>query len=145
MHPCFPLFPTGIISTGQMHLYLAVFFHRDYFDRLNASLLSSFSPQGLFRPAGCISIFLFFTTGIISPRSDTSPSLKESLPVHSVNFRFICPGTEREKGRMKNFRFPHVLSGHLKITRPSPWQVIFSLRSALQHIRRLQKHGTASA
>ena len=23
------------------------------------------------------------------------------------NFRFICPGTE--KGRMKNFRFPHVL------------------------------------
>ncbi len=28
---------TGIISTGQMHLYLAFLFHRDYFDRLDSS------------------------------------------------------------------------------------------------------------
>ena len=40
---------TGIISTGQMHLYLALFFRRDYF-----------------APSGCISIFLFCFTGIIS-------------------------------------------------------------------------------
>ena len=162
MHPCFPLFP-----------------HRDYFDQPDSSLSCSFAPQGLFRPAGCISIFLFFTTGIISPRSNASlsccflpqglfrptecipaflffptgiistsrihlclalllhrdysdrpdsslacffapqglfrpgqtrpPSLKASLPGHADKFRFMCPGTEREKGRMKNFRFPHVL------------------------------------
>ena len=40
---------TGIISTGRMHLYLALLPHRDYF-----------------APAGCISIFLFCSTGIIS-------------------------------------------------------------------------------
>ena len=57
---------TGIISTGRMHLYLALFFHRDYFHRPDASLSSSFVPQGLFRPAECISIFLFCFTGIIS-------------------------------------------------------------------------------
>ena len=57
---------TGIISAGQMHLYLALFFHRDYFCRPDTSLSSSFAPQGLFPPAGCISIFLFCFTGIIS-------------------------------------------------------------------------------
>ena len=110
-----------------MHPYLALLFRRDYFDRSDASLSYSFAPQGLFRPTGCIPAFLFFPTGIISTRSDASlscsfvpqglfrpgqtrpPSLKASLPGHSVNFRFIYPGTEREKGRMKNFRFPHVL------------------------------------
>ena len=50
----------------RMHLYLALLLHRDYFRRPNASLSSSFAPQGLFRPAGCISIFLFCPTGIIS-------------------------------------------------------------------------------
>ena len=49
-----------------MHLYLAFFLHRDYFGRLNASLSCSFPPQGLFRPAECISILLFCSTGIIS-------------------------------------------------------------------------------
>ena len=39
-----------IILTGQMHLYLAFLFHRDYFDRPDASLACSFSPQGLFPP-----------------------------------------------------------------------------------------------
>ena len=59
-------FTTGIISTGQMHLYPAFLLHRDYFGRLNASLLSSFFPQGLFRPAGFISVLLFCSAGIIS-------------------------------------------------------------------------------
>ena len=56
----------GIISAGRMHLYLALLLHRDYFRRPNASLSCSFAPQGLFPPAGCISIFLFCSTGIIS-------------------------------------------------------------------------------
>ena len=57
----------GMISAGRMHLYLALLFHRDYFARLDASLSGSFVPQGLFRPAECISIGLFCSTGIISP------------------------------------------------------------------------------
>ena len=65
---------TGIISAGQLHLYLALLLHRDYFDRSDASLSGSFAPQGLFRPAGCISILLFCSTGIIPPRSDASLS-----------------------------------------------------------------------
>ena len=59
-------FSTGIISAGQIHLYLALFPHRDYFGRPDSSLSCSFSPQGLFRSAGFISILLFFSTGIIS-------------------------------------------------------------------------------
>ena len=59
-------FFTGIISAGRIHLYLALFLHRDYFDRPDSSLPCSFVPQGLFRPAGFISILLFFFTGIIS-------------------------------------------------------------------------------
>ena len=84
MHPCLPLLLhrdyfapsgcisiflfcfTGIISTGRMHLYLPLLLHRDYFHRPDASLPSSFVPQGLFPPVGCISIFLFCSTGIIS-------------------------------------------------------------------------------
>ena len=41
---------TGIISASQIHPRLALLFHRDYFNRLNASLSGSFVPQGLFRP-----------------------------------------------------------------------------------------------
>ena len=55
-----------IISASQIHLYLALFLHRDYFGRPDSSLSCSFSPQGLFRPTGFISILLFFSTGIIS-------------------------------------------------------------------------------
>ena len=69
---CFSV-PQGLFRPDQMHLYLALLCHRDYFGRLNASLSCSFAPQRLFQPAGCIPIFLFFTAGIISPRSDTSP------------------------------------------------------------------------
>ena len=57
---------TGIISAVQMHLYLALLRHRDYFSRPDSSLSGSFAPQGLFRPAECISIWLFCSTGIIS-------------------------------------------------------------------------------
>ena len=64
--PTFLFCPTGIISAGRMHLYLALFFHRDYFRRPDSSLSCSFAPQGLFPPPGCISIFLFCSTGIIS-------------------------------------------------------------------------------
>ena len=56
---------TGIISADRMHLYLAFLFHRDYFGQPDASLSSSFSPQGLFRPTECIPAFLFCPTGII--------------------------------------------------------------------------------
>ena len=64
---------TEIISTGRMHLYLPLFHHKDYFHRPDSSLSCFFVPQGLFPPARCIPILLFFITGIISPRSDTSP------------------------------------------------------------------------
>ena len=57
---------TGIISAGRIHPYLPLLSHRDYFRRPNASLSSSFAPQGLFRPAKRISISLFCSTGIIS-------------------------------------------------------------------------------
>ena len=56
----------GIISAARMHPQLALLLHRDYFQRPDASLSCSFAPQGLFPPAGCISIFLFCLTGIIS-------------------------------------------------------------------------------
>ena len=46
---------TEIISTGQMHLCLALLSHRDYFRRPDASLSCFSVPQGLFRPAECIS------------------------------------------------------------------------------------------
>ena len=84
--------PQRLLYPGQMHLYLALLCRRDYFDRLNASLSGFFVPQGLFRPAECISIWLFCTAGIISTDRmhpiTGRPSLKTSLPGHSVNFRF---------------------------------------------------------
>ena len=77
----------GIISSAQMHLYLALFFHRDYFRRPDSSPACFFhhrdycdrpasSPacffvlQGLFRPFRFISILLFFSAGIISDCDD---------------------------------------------------------------------------
>ena len=58
--------PTGIISAARIHLYLALLFHKDYFNRPDSSLSCSFAPQGLFRPAEYISIWLFCSTEIIS-------------------------------------------------------------------------------
>ena len=65
---------TGIISAARIHLYLALFFHRDYFGRSDASLSCSFSPQGLFPPPGFIPSLLFCSTGMILPQSDASLS-----------------------------------------------------------------------
>ena len=62
---------TRIISAGRMHSYLPLFHRRDYFSRPDASLSSSFSPQGLFR------------LGQIRPSS-----LKPSLSDPSVDLRF---------------------------------------------------------
>ena len=59
-------FSAGIISAGRIHLYLALFLHRDYFGQPDSSLSCSFVLQGLFRPARFISILLLFSTGIIS-------------------------------------------------------------------------------
>ncbi|MGO5222174.1 hypothetical protein ACTQ4Q_07085 [Bacillota bacterium LCP21S3_D9] len=82
----------GMISAGRMHLYLALLFHRDYFTPVRCISIWLFVPQGLFRPAECIFIWLFCTAGIISPARmhpiTGRPSLKTSLPGHSVKFRF---------------------------------------------------------
>ena len=56
----------GMISSAQMHLYLALFLRRDYFRRPDSSPACFFVPQGLFRPPGFILILLFFSTGIIA-------------------------------------------------------------------------------
>ena len=64
--PSLLFFSTGIISIGQIHLWLALLFRRDYFGRLDSSPACSFSTQGLFRPPGFIPSLLFFPTGIIS-------------------------------------------------------------------------------
>ena len=57
---------TGIISAVRIHLYLTLLLHRDYFGRPNSSLSGFSAPQGLFRPPGFISIWIFCSTGIIS-------------------------------------------------------------------------------
>ena len=64
----------GIISAARMHPQLALLLHRDYFDRPDASLSSSFAPQRLFLPPGFIPSLLFCSTGIILLRSDASLS-----------------------------------------------------------------------
>ncbi len=43
--------PQGLLYPGQMHLYLALLSHRDYFARPDASLSDSFAPQGLLYPS----------------------------------------------------------------------------------------------
>ena len=58
--------PQGLFCPGQMHLYLDLLLHRDYFSRSDSSLSGFSVPQGLFRPLGFISIWLFCSTGIIS-------------------------------------------------------------------------------
>ena len=64
--PSLLFFSAGIISSAQMHLYLALFLHRDYCDRSDSSLSCSFLPQGLFPPPGFIPSLLFSSAGIIS-------------------------------------------------------------------------------
>ena len=90
--PILHFFATEIISTGQIHPCLAFLFHRDYFRQPDSSPSGSFVPQGLFQPAECISVGLFCTAGIISTDRmhpiTGRPSLKTSLPGHSVKFQF---------------------------------------------------------
>ena len=50
---------TGIISAVWIHLYLALLFHKDYFNRPDSSLSGSFAPQGLFCP-GLMHLYLAF-------------------------------------------------------------------------------------
>ena len=103
---CIPTFlfcPTGIISAGRMHLYLPLLLHRDDFHRPNASLSSSFVPQGLFPAAGCIPILLFCSTGIISAgrmhlylalllHRDYFDRSDSSLPSSFAPQGLFCPG-----------------------------------------------------
>ena len=80
----------GIISPGWMHLYLALLFHRDYFT-----------------PVRCISIWLFCAAGIISPTRmhpiTGRPSLKTSLPGHSVKFIFSFIESKRKSSLFWHF------------------------------------------
>ena len=66
IHPSLAFSSAGIISAAQMHLYLALFFRRDYFRHPDSSLSCSSVLQGLLPPPGFISILLFFTAGITS-------------------------------------------------------------------------------
>ena len=80
-------FTTGMISAARMHLYLALLLHRDDFHRPNASLSCSFAPQGLFCPGRMyLYLALFFHRDDFAPVGCV-PSLRTSLPGHSVNFR----------------------------------------------------------
>jgi|GEM_PF-5778003 len=56
----------GMISSAQMHLYLALLCCRDDFFCSDASPACFFLPQGLLLPPGFISILLFSSTGIIA-------------------------------------------------------------------------------
>ena len=56
----------GITSSARIHLYLALFHHRDYFFRPDSSLSCSFVLQGLFLLLRCIPSLLFCAAGIIS-------------------------------------------------------------------------------
>ena len=96
---------TGIISAGQIHLYLALLIHRDYFCRPDSSPACSFGPQGLFRSAECISSLLFSSTGMISPRSDASLScsfLPQGLfrPAGCISILLFCSTGIISNGRM---------------------------------------------
>ena len=95
----------GFISAGRIHPQLALFFHRDYFCRPDSSPACSFLPLGLFPSAGFISIFLFCSTGMISPRSDASLScsfLPQGLfpPAGCISIFLFCPTGIISAGRM---------------------------------------------
>ena len=110
--PSLLFFSTGIISAGQIHLQLALFFHRDYFGRPDSSPARSFLPQGLFRPARFISSSLFSSTGIISAaRIHPQPAL---FPHRDYFYRsdsslacsFVPQGLFRPPGFIPTSRFP---------------------------------------
>ena len=88
---------TRIISPDRIHLYPALLLHKDYSGRPDASLSSSFSPQGLFRPTGFIPILLFCSTGIISA-GQISP-IAESISARPFRHLHIVPRQNNCTGR----------------------------------------------
>ena len=93
--PSLLFFPTGIISIGQIHLWLALFFRRDYFGRLDSSPACSFSPQGLFRPPG------FHPQPALFPHRDDFYRSDSSLACS-----FLPQGLFRPPGFIPTSRFP---------------------------------------
>ena len=80
----------GIISTGRMHLYRSLLFHRDHFHRSDASLSGSFVPQGLFRPVryipiGCVLHDHKFSSQVkfFHPKRMIDISMEASLTISS--------------------------------------------------------------
>ena len=66
IHLYLALFLRRDYSAARLHPYLALFHRRDYCDRPDSSLSYSSVLQGLFLLRRCISILLFSTTGIIA-------------------------------------------------------------------------------
>ena len=102
-------YSTEIISADQMHLYLALLPHRDYFGRLDSSLSGSFVPQRLFQPPGFISIWLFCPTGIILPRSNASLSGFSDIQLACKFYfphSFRTNSRHKKAGNLENTRFP---------------------------------------
>ena len=56
----------GIISFARIHLWIALFFRRDYLFRPNSSLNDRFCVQGCILPTKCMPDELFFRTEIIT-------------------------------------------------------------------------------
>ena len=81
--PILHFFATEIISTGQIHPFLAFLFHRDYFRQPDSSPSGSFVPQGLFQPAECISVGLFCAAGIISTDTMACPASHKPMALCS--------------------------------------------------------------
>ena len=110
--PSLLFFSTGIISIGQIHLWLALLFRRDYFGRPDSSPACSFSPQGLFLSVIFISGLLFCSAGIISAAwIHPQPALflhrdyfgrPDSSPARS----FLPQGLFRPPGFIPTSRFP---------------------------------------
>ena len=86
IHPSLAFSSAGIISSAQMHLYLALLCCRDYCDRPDSSLACFFLPQGLFLLRRCISILLFCATGITS-----SARIHPQLAFLCRRDDFCCP------------------------------------------------------
>ena len=102
-------YSAGIISAARIHLYLALLPHRDYFGRPDSSLSGFSVPQGLFRPPGFISIWLFCSTGIILPRSNASLSGFSGIQLACKFYfphSFRTNSRHKKAGNLENTRFP---------------------------------------
>ena len=105
---CIPILlicSTGIISTGRMHLYLALLFHRDYFDRPDASLTCSFVPQGLLCPGQmhlCLALLLHRDYFDRPDASLTCSFAPQGLfrPAECISIWFFCAAGIISAGRI---------------------------------------------